>query len=227
MEPPQFGACFHTKQAWVCRQPVCTSTKMKSPLILFSAVVMLMFSSCLVPLPIVGGGIAGAGYDSVWACKAAENYKDYQDPLLTITRQTGTDRNTHPTFDAMFDDFPQHVLIDQDSTGRLGDLQISFRRRHLTINRGATSLINEQLPSVFYMHCLQVARFQAAGHDLVLFLSRSRATTGLSFIGLYCTSGRRLWTATVPSKDARNCARTPNGITFAGVSSRTNIYLRQ
>lgn len=181
-------------------------------LISLFAVATLAFVGC----SIVGGGIAGAGYDAVWDRNAAKNYKSFKAPSLQIVREEVEPPLVRQAFDKMFDDFPEHTLIDQDSAGRLGDFTIIFRRHRFTVQRSGTTIIDERLPSVFYMHDLQVARVSAQPDDLLLFLTRSRATTGLSFVGLYTVSGQRLWTTTLPSVETRDCVPSPKGVTFIG-----------
>jgi hypothetical protein len=176
----------------------------------------------IVSCAVVGGGIAGAGFDSVWTRNAARDYAGHRHASLNIDR-TGSAPDARQAFDQMFDDFPEHALITQDSSGTLGDLKISFRKQRLSVDRAGTHLIDERLPSVFYMHNLQVARFRAGGRDLLLFLTRSRATTGLSFVGLYNSTGERLWTATIPSNEAWDCAPTADGLTFLGHSQSLHL----
>jgi hypothetical protein len=178
--------------------------------------VPLLCSSC----DYIGGGVAGAGYDPIWKRKAAENYRGFRDSSIQLTRKSESLPGVVQTFKRMLDKFPSHTLVAQNSSNQFGDLQIDFRDQHLTVQRSGQILFEERLPSVFYMHDLQVGRFQAQGRDLLLFVTKSRATTGLYFVGLYTSSGQRLLTTTLSTGELWDCELAPEGVSFVCPSQR-------
>lgn len=173
----------------------------------------------------IGGGVAGAGFDSVWVRNAAKNYHGYQDASVTLTREAVSNSSVQQTFEKMLDGFPEHTLVEQNTNSSLGEFQISFHKQHLSVQQAGRLLFEEQLPAAFYMHELQVGRFQIHGHDLLLFLTDSRATTGLYFVGLYSASGQRLLTKTVSVGELWDCELSPNGLIFLCPSQRLVVSL--
>ena len=88
------------------------------------ACLCMNLSGCLVPmpvpLPIIGGGIAGAGRDSDAVRKEAWNYPEFKEKHVQteITQQavnkTRTDRNNY------FADFADHVHVRRNTPTRMG-----------------------------------------------------------------------------------------------------------
>jgi len=181
----------------------------------------LVCSSC----DFFGGGIAGAGYDPIWKRKAAERYRGYQDSSIRLVRKAENLPGVVQTFEHMLDKFPSHTLVAQNSTNQFGDLQIEFRDQHLTVQRAGQIVFEERLPSVFYMHDLQVARFQPQGRDLLLFITKSRATTGLYFVGLYTSGGQRLLTTTLSTGELWDCEFASDGVSFLCPSQRLVVSI--
>jgi hypothetical protein len=173
----------------------------------------------------IGGGVAGAGSDPIWVRYAAKNYHGYQDVSVKLTREAANLPDVRQTFEKMLDSFPEHTLVDQDTNGSLGELQISFHKQHLSVQRTGKLLFEERLPSAFYMHELQVGHFQIHGHDLLLFLTVSRATTGLYFVGLYDITGQRLLTKTVSVGELWDCKLSPDELVFLCPTQRLVITL--
>ena len=171
----------------------------------------------------LGGGVAGAGSDAIWVRNAAKNYHGYQDDSVTLTRETASVPDVQQTFEKMLDSFPEHTLVEQETNRSLGAFQISFHKQHLSMQQAGRLLFEEQLPAAFYMHELQIGRFQLHGRDLLVFLTKSRATTGLYFIGLYSTSGQRLLTMTTSVGEAWDCRLEPAGLTLLCPSQRLSI----
>lgn len=183
--------------------------------------VPLLYSSC----DYIGGGVAGAGYDPIWKRKAAENYRGFRDSSIQLARKSESLPGVVQTFEHMLEKFPSHTLVAQNSSNQFGDLQIDFRDQHLTVQRSAQVLFEERLPSVFYMHDLQVGRFQVQGRDLLLFVTKSRATTGLYFVGLYASAGQRLLTTTLSTGELWDCELAPEGVSFVCPSQRLVVSI--
>ena len=173
----------------------------------------------------LGGGVAGAGSDSIWVRNAAKNYHGYQDASVTITREAASVPDVQQTFEKMLDSFPEHILVEQDTNSSLGEFQISFHKQHLSVQQSGRLLFEEQLPAAFYMHELQVGRFQLRGHDLLLFITKSRATTGLYFVGLYSSTGKRLLTRTVSVGDLWDCKALADELLFLCPTQRIRITI--
>ncbi|MGH7953653.1 MAG: hypothetical protein ACREFE_17285 [Limisphaerales bacterium] len=174
----------------------------------------------------IGGGVAGAGYDSIWVRNEAKNYQGYQDVSITLTREATNVPDVQQAFEKMLDGFPEHMLIEQNTNSIFGEFQISFHKQHLSVQRTGHLLFEERLPSAFYMHELQVGRFQIHGHDLLLFLTKSRATTGLYFVGLYETTGQRLLTKTISVGELWDCKLSPEELTFLCPSQQLHITIK-
>jgi hypothetical protein len=174
----------------------------------------------------IGGGVAGAGYDSILVRKTAENYSGYQDASVTLTREAASVSDVQQTFEKMLDGFPEHILIEQDTDSSLGEFHISFHKQHLRVQQADRLLFEEQLPAAFYMHELQVGRFQMGGHDFLLFITKSRATTGLYFVGLYSIAGERLLTKTVSVGELWDCKESPDELSFVCPTQCLHIIVR-
>jgi hypothetical protein len=104
----------------------------------------------------IGGGVAGAGFDSVWVRNAAKNYHGYKDASVSLTREAASVPDVQQTFEKMLDSFPEHTLVDQDTNSTLGELQISFQKQHISVQQAGRLLFEEQLPAAFYMHELRL-----------------------------------------------------------------------
>lgn len=174
----------------------------------------------------LGGGVAGAGFDSIWVRKAAENYHGYQDVTVTLTREVTSVPDVQQTFERMLDSFPENALVEQNTNDSFGEFQIAFHKQHLRVQHAGHLLFEEQLPPAFYMHKLQVGRFQIHGHDLLLFITKSRAATGLYFVGLYSTTGRRLLTKTVSAWELWDCKQSSEELTFLCPRQRMHIIVQ-
>lgn len=167
--------------------------------------------------------MAGGGFDTKLVRNAAKNYSGFQDRAVTISREARSDPDVRQTFLNMLDSLPEHTLVDQNTNCPFGEFTISFYQQQITVERGSYRLFDERLPRAFYMHELQIGRFQLHGRDLLVFLTKSRATTGLYFIGLYSTSGQRLLTMTTSVGEAWDCRLEPAGLTLLCPSQRLSI----
>lgn len=189
---------------------------------------VLMIAICIgcVSCNWLGGGVAGAGADPIWVRYAAKHYHGYQDASVKLTYEATNLPDVQQTFEKMLDSFPEHTLVDQNTNGSLGEFQISFYNQHLSVQRTGHLLFKERLPSAFYMHELVVGRFQMHGHDLLLCLTYSRATTGLCFVGLYSTTGQRLFTKTISVGELWDCKLSPEGLVFLCTWQRLVVSLQ-
>ncbi len=158
--------------------------------------------------------------------KAAENYSGYQDASVTLTREAASTPDVQQTFEKMLDNFPDHALVEQDTNSSFGEFQISFHKQHLSVQQAGRLLFEEQLPAAFYMHELQVGRFQIHGRDLLLFITKSRATTGLYFIGLYSVTGQRLLTKTISVGELWDCKESPDELVFLCPTQRLRTIIQ-
>lgn len=174
----------------------------------------------------LGGGVAGAGSDSSGVRNAAKNYRGYQDASVTLASEAASMPDVQQKFEKMLDSFPEHILVEQDTNSSLGEFQISFHKQHLSVQQAGRLLFEEQLPAAFYMHELQVGRFQMRRHDLLLFITKSRATTGLYFVGLYSVSGQRLLSKTVSVGELWDCKASPEELVFLCPTQRIRITIQ-
>ncbi len=175
----------------------------------------------------LGGGVAGAGSDSIWVRDAAKNYHGYQDTSITLTREAVSNPDVQQTFEKMLDGFPEHILIDQDTNSSLGEFQISFNKQHLSVRQKGQLLFEEQVPAAFYSEDLQVGRFQMRSHDLLIFITKSKASTGLYFVGLYSITGQRLLTKTVSVGELWDCKESTDELLFVCPTQRLHITVQQ
>ena len=109
----------------------------------------------------------------------------------------------------------------------MGDVFLSFEHHTLVASRFGHPFIHERLPSAFYMHPLLAARGQLNGQDVLLFLTNSRTSTRMCFVGLYRASGERLWTATIPSRDVLGCLYSPEEVVFLGQTQELHVTLSE
>jgi len=150
---------------------------------------------------IIGGGIAGAGWDSVWARRSAENYVGFSSPRVEIKTEASTIHSglTWSEFNSLLSSpFPQHGTVSPNQSARLANWEILLRPAHVQITFPDGAKLDEPLPSVFRARPFQFAACTLGGEPILILLNRARATTGLCFLGLYTRDGNRLLTRVFP-----------------------------
>lgn len=166
-------------------------------------------SGCFIALPVVGGGIAGAGRDSDAVREEAWNYPEFKekDVQTEITKQvTGkarTDRNNY------FADFADHVHVRRNTPTRMGSFEFNFVRSGtdngvlIQVYHDGLRIMLERIPSAFYMGELQASEVQIGGRDYLLLAANSRTSTQRMWFGIYRPDGSKLYAASLEQSVVR------------------------
>ena len=167
------------------------------------ACLCMNLSACFVPLPIIGGGIAGAARDSDAVREEAWNYPEFKEKHVQteITQQTvnkkRTDRNNY------FADFADHVHVRRNTPTRMGSFEFNFVRSGtdngvlIQVYHDGLRIMLERIPSAFYMGELQASEVQIGGRDYLLLAANSRTSTQRMWFGIFRHDGSKLYAASL------------------------------
>lgn len=173
------------------------------------ACLSMNLSGCLAPLPIVGGGIAGAGRDSDAVREEAWNYPEFKEKHVQteITQaaltKTRTDRNNY------FADFADHVHVRRNTPTRMGSFEFNFVRSGtdngvlIQVYHDGLRIMLERIPSAFYMGELQASEVQIGGRDYLLLAANSRTSTQRMWFGIFRPDGSKLYAASLEQSVVR------------------------
>ncbi|WP_186954840.1 hypothetical protein [Undibacterium umbellatum] len=173
------------------------------------ACLSMNLSGCLAPLPIVGGGIAGAGRDSDAVREEAWNYPEFKEKHVQteITQvaltKARTDRNNY------FADFADHVHVRRNTPTRMGSFEFNFVRSGIDngvliqVYHDGLRIMLERIPSAFYMGELQASEVQIGGRDYLLLAANSRTSTQRMWFGIFRPDGSKLYAASLEQSVVR------------------------
>lgn len=167
---------------------------MKKYKALFSTVLLLL-CSC----------IAGAGFDCSRDIRKAENWPAVYAESVRIEEHEIPFRTYTQTFNRIFDDFPFVAQPIKRSSTHIPNTpyDVSYNNFILEISRQGKEIVRLKLPNVFYMHPLLSCclRCDDSDDDIILVCIRSRATTGLVYIGAFSGKGEILISEVLGSGD--------------------------
>ena len=186
---------------------------------------ILVLSSCA--LPIIGGGIAGAGMDSLWVRKGAENYHGFTSSEVTVSHITNYKITTKNDRSDLFSRFPSRITIPEETPINFAGVFITYAEQNISITKNGQQILTEDIPSAFYYSGLQVASIDFQGIPYLLIATYSRATTGMVWIGLYRADGTRLYTHTLKIGEIWDTIPDSDGIIIAGNSDSIKITLNR
>lgn len=193
-------------------------------LILISLLTLAL--SVVVPLPFIGGGIAGGGMDPFWVRREAENYRGFVSPAVTVTLLADSSASEQHDRDKLLHRFAATTSVNEGVPTSFAGGTITWHEQRLTVTEGNRVLVSEKLPAAFYYSALQVASIDIHGVPCLLFLTYTRASTGKVWIGLYRADGDRLFLATRSRGEVWDITPSPDGFTFVGHSESTRITLQ-
>lgn len=154
----------------------------------------------------LGGCTAGAGTDFKHSIVAAERYPAYLAPKLseTVITHQPLREDVSQHFEDILRTFKSSIQLEQDakavilpSTG----LEMSFKNQVLLVKKAGAVMIQERLPSVFYMRPLSLGIDRLGGVPVMMVVNGSRATTGLRFVAIYAEDGTPLYKRVLSSGD--------------------------
>jgi hypothetical protein len=186
----------------------------------------LALSSCIIPLPFVGGGVAGGAMDSLRVRKSAENYPEFANPAATVTLLPYLKTAQQNNRSDLFSRFPTRTTVPEKTPTDFAGVSITYRNQQLSIARDNQRLITEEIPSAFYFSGMQVASVRFGGVPCLLVATFSRASTAMVWIGLYHVDGTRLYLATLPRGDIWDVVPSTNGFTLVGTSGSKRIAIK-
>lgn len=184
------------------------------------------------------GGIGGAGWDSERDVAEAEGYPPLLAPRLTETVVANDCRTMgdaylekyQRAFETIFDDFDYSVQRFGNEPVVLPGtaVEVSFRDELTYVARaGATPLISERLPAVFYMHPPALGVGRLSGMQVLLFDARSRATTGLHFVAIHALDGTPLYRRVLGSGEVRDIRPAGSAIEIVGCGDTRRISIAE
>ncbi|MFZ6718874.1 hypothetical protein [Undibacterium sp. Ji49W] len=192
----------------------------------------ICLSACFIPLPIIGGGVAGAARDSDAVREEAWNYPEFKEKHVqtemikdSVSKQPRTDRNNY------FADFEDHVHIRRNTPTRLGSYEFNFVRSGtdngllIQVHNDGLRVLLERIPSAFYMGELQASQVQIAGRDYLLLAANSRTSTHRMWLGIFRPDGSKLYAASLEQSVIR-IQQTEDGVSLfflSGDSMRIKI----
>ena len=175
-----------------------------------------------------GFGIAGAGYDSKQSLKEVENYKAYIAPAISeeiIQNKNGVTYHSEDILRSFSFSIPK---LDGNSVAipQYG-LSAIFQNRELVVKNKDQIIINEQLPSVFYMHPMRLGIDEIGGAPVLMVINNSRATTGMRFIGIYKLDGTVLYKNVLSKEFAHDISKAKDHIDIIGCDVIHRITLKK
>lgn len=188
----------------------------------------LLFCS-VVGCRYVGGGVAGASFDPIWQVKAAERYQEaVATNRLTVTVARLTDERPPQLFGDIMHAFPVSQERIEESFVPVADtgLEARYRRQRLEIKSGTDLVINEKLPKVFNMHPIRLGMGTVASQGVIMVVNKSRASTGLYFVGLYTDQGTPLYKAVLGGGQVWDIRPTETGIDILGHSEIMTLSMK-
>lgn len=151
----------------------------------------------------IGGGIAGASWDSKGAIEEVERYPQYAAPSVeeVVLRNHchGRSVETWAGISQHFDDILRSFEFSVPEVGSKPvvlpepGLVASYDGRTFTVERDGSTVIREQLPAVFSDRPMHLAVDTLNGRRVIFVASRSRASTGRRFVALYTVDGQPLY----------------------------------
>lgn len=165
---------------------------------MISGALLTSLAGCIVPLPSIGGGIAGAGMDSSSLRAAAHAYPEFRaDSVRVAIPSDGAlsgvkiDRNNY------FYDFSDHVHVARGVRTRMNAYQFNFKPPQIQVDRSGEQIIAETIPAAFYMGDLQVASMQVGGAEYLLLAANSRTSTNRRWFAIYRANGSKVYAASL------------------------------
>ena len=186
----------------------------------------LAHSSCLIPLPFVGGGVAGGAMDSLRVRSSAENYPEFANPAVTVTLLPYLKTAQQNDRSDLFSRFPIRTTVPEKTSTDFAGVSITYRKQRLSIAGRHEMLAAEEIPSAFYFSGMQVASVRFRGVPCLLVAAYSRASTAMVWIGLYRADGTRLYLATFLRGDIWDVVPATDGLTLVGTSGSKRIAVK-
>jgi hypothetical protein len=185
--------------------------------------------SFLAGCSIVGGGIAGAGYDPIWQVKSAEAYRPLVSPMVaeTVTPNAAGERPQPHTGD-MMRTFPAQVESLGEETVSIPGSSLSARydKRVFALHNKGALVLSQELPAVFDVRPVRLGYGVFSGCPVVMIVNRSRSSTGLCFVGLYTARGGALYTAVLKGSDVWDVRASGDTIDILGARRVRRIAFR-
>jgi hypothetical protein len=139
--------------------------------------------------------IGGAGYDNQSVKQELDRYPGFISPLINESLQENCGEKPTQQFEKIFDEFPKSISSLEGSPKKLTEnLTAEFSNQIFTLkNQELKIIVQESLPSAFYMHPMRVGLAALAGHTIIIIVDQSRATTGRFFVAIYLESGQLIY----------------------------------
>lgn len=117
-------------------------------------------------------GIGGAGFDNKATVEEAEKYPRFIAPFVQeiISSKCEGDEKVTQQFGQMFRGFDSNYpKIDEKPVPlKLTNASASYSNRMFEVREGEKALIQERLPSAFYMHPLSMGIHTVGGREIIM-----------------------------------------------------------
>lgn len=152
---------------------------------------MAMLASAMLLVACDGGGIAGAGFDRKAVVEEAESYQAFVSPFVHESIAPTCNKDIQQQFEEMFRQFRvRYPRIEEEAVQiDLGNTLAWYRNNLFEVQTDGKPIIREQLPVAFYMHPMSMGIHSVGGREIMMISNKSRATTGLYFVGIYGADG--------------------------------------
>ncbi len=139
--------------------------------------------------------IGGAGFDEPNIKNELDSYSGFISPLISESAQENCGEKPAQEFEGIFNEFEKSIPVLENKPQSLtNNLIAEFSNRVFILKEQSSRvIIQEKLPSAFYMHPMRVGLDKLAGHTIVIIVNKSRATTGRYFVAIYLENGQILY----------------------------------
>ena len=180
-------------------------------------------------------GIGGVGWDDEDDVAAARKYPAIESSRISVTTQEVPYQTFKQEFDTVFQDFKYHGAPVGGSLETIKtqipetSYSVAYENYVLKVFLGDNLIVERKLPRVFYIHAMNSAVIpgKSVADDRILCLTRSRATTALSYILIVDGSGDILFEKVVRGAEEWDILPgESNEVIIGGASTKTVIATR-
>lgn len=183
--------------------------------ILLCVLILLLLQACVIPLPIVGGGIAGAGRDPDWIRNPAINLKEFNaGSVIPVWEEKQFEKIDGRRRDQYFLDFRDSYKLRQGIPSLVDDLRFAFtfvaNERIVTIADDNRIVDWGVVPQAFDRDP-QLAKFNVNHSSYYVMAINTRTSTGRVWLAIISAKGRIIYSASL-KQGIRLIAQEPNGL---------------
>ncbi|MDD3591970.1 MAG: hypothetical protein PHO65_04980 [Sulfurovum sp.] len=171
-----------------------------------------------------GFGIGGASWDSEKSVDEVNHYKSYISPRLNEETKYKESEGVTQHFGDILRTFEfNKQRVEENVELNEYDLLASFKNHRLVVKSKESTLITEELPSVFIMHPIRLGIGSLDGEKMQMVINKSRSTTGRYFVAIYTLDGEVLYRNVLTAAQVWDVNKTNNFIDIIGCRETRRI----